>query len=236
MLLTALGHYATDLKDRHDHWKTEFRQANPGLDPAEQVFDRLRPDVLLTDGGHPAGLELIRRARQRWIAVVFHLHNFGSTEPKGSDSKNDGRAFADVSAVIFPSEYSRRHHARLLGLVGPVIPDPIPLDRIVAADPEPKYVTIINPEPSKGMAVLARIAVLLNERRPDIPLLVVEGRGTSDALAGLPIDLSGLTNLNWMANTPDPPDFYRVSRAVLVPSLWRESFGSPVPPETNNQG
>ncbi len=186
------------------------------LELAEQVFDRFRPDVLLTYGGHPASLELMRRARRRGIAVVFHLHNFGY---------NDRRAFADVSAVIFPSEYSRRHHVRLLGLDGPVIPDPIPFDRIVATDPEPKYVTFINPQPSKGMAVFARIAVVLNERRPDIPLLVVEGRGTSDALAKLPVDLSGLTNLHRMGNTADPRDFYRVSRAVLVPSLWRESLG-----------
>ena len=28
-----------------------------------------------------------------------------------------------------------------------------------------------------------------------------------------------------MANTPDPRDFYQVSRAVLMPSLWRESLG-----------
>ena len=28
-----------------------------------------------------------------------------------------------------------------------------------------------------------------------------------------------------MANTPDPRDFYRVSRMVLMPSLWRESLG-----------
>jgi glycosyltransferase involved in cell wall biosynthesis len=28
-----------------------------------------------------------------------------------------------------------------------------------------------------------------------------------------------------MANTPDPRDFYRVSRLVLMPSLWNESFG-----------
>ena len=54
---------------------------------------------------------------------------------------------------------------------------------------------------------------------------MVEGRGTSDALGHLPVDLSGLTNLNRMANTPDPRDFYRVTRAVLMPSLWRESFG-----------
>jgi glycosyltransferase involved in cell wall biosynthesis len=194
----------------------DLREAAIFLDLAEQVFDRFRPDVLLTYGGHPASLELMRRARRRGIVVVFHLHNFGY---------NDRRAFADVSAVIFPSEYSRRHHARLLGLDGPVIPDPIPLGRIVAVDPEPNYVTFINPQPSKGMAIFARIAVVLNERRPDIPLLVVEGRGTADALAKLPIDLSGLTNLNRMANTRDPRDFYRVSRAVLVPSLWRESLG-----------
>ena len=110
------------------------REAAIFLELAEQVFDRFRPEVLLTYGGHPASLELMRRARLRGIAVVFNLHNFGY---------NDRRAFADVSAVIFPSAYSRRHHARLLGLDGPVIPDPIPLDSIVVANPEPQYVTFV---------------------------------------------------------------------------------------------
>ena len=87
------------------------------------------------------------------------------------------------------------------------------------------YVTFINPQPEKGAAVFARIALELGRRRPDIPLLVVEGRGKADGLAGLPVNLSELTNLHRMANTPDPRDFYRVSRAVLMPSLWRESLG-----------
>ena len=39
------------------------------------------------------------------------------------------------------------------------------------------------------------------------------------------MDLSALANLNRMANTPDPRDFYRVSRVVLMPSPWRESLG-----------
>jgi glycosyltransferase involved in cell wall biosynthesis len=51
------------------------------------------------------------------------------------------------------------------------------------------------------------------------------GRGKADGLAGLPVDLSGLTNLSRMANTPDARDFYRVSRVILMPSLWRESLG-----------
>ncbi len=148
--------------------------------------------------------------------MVFHLHNFGY---------NDRRGFDHVSAIIFPSEYSRRFHQRRLGLDGVVIPYRIRLDRVIAENPEPTYVTLVNPQPAKGVTVFARIALELNERRREIPLLIVEGRATSEALAKLPVDLSGLANLNRMANTPDPKDFYRVSRAVLMPSLWRESLG-----------
>jgi glycosyltransferase involved in cell wall biosynthesis len=186
------------------------------LDLAEQALERFKPEVLLIYGGHPAGLELMRRAKTRGIAVVFHLHNFGY---------GDRRGFTDVSAVIFPSEYSRRHYRRTVGIDGPVIPDPICLENVIAENREPKYATFINPQPEKGAAVFARIALELGRRRPDIPLLVVEGRGKADGLAGLPVDLSGLTNLSRMANTPDPRDFYRVSRMVLMPSLWRESLG-----------
>ena len=97
-----------------------------------------------------------------------------------------------------------------MGLNGVVISDPIQLDKVIAENPDPKYVTFINPQPDKGAAVFARIALELGRRRPDIPLLVVEGRGKVDGLAGLPVDLSGLTNLHRMANTPDPRNFYRV--------------------------
>jgi glycosyltransferase involved in cell wall biosynthesis len=192
------------------------REAAIFLDLAEQVLERFQPEILLTYGGHPACLELMRRARAKGIVVVFHLHNFGY---------GDRRGFADVSAVIFPSEYSRRHYRRTMRLDGPAIPDPIRLDKVVAADREPSYATFINPQPEKGASVFARIAFELGRRRPDIPLLVVEGRGKADGLAGLPVDLSGLKSLNRMANTPDPRDFYRVGRMILMPSLWRESLG-----------
>ncbi len=106
-----------------------------------------------------------------------------------------------------------------------MIPYPVRLDRVIAEDADPTYVTFVNPQPEKGAAVFARIALELGRRRPEVPLLVVEGRGTADGLARVPVDLSGLTNLHRMANTPDPRAFYRVSRVVLVPSLWRESLG-----------
>jgi len=192
------------------------REAAIFLDLSDQVLDRFQPEILLTYGGHPACRTLMIRARAKGTKVAFHLHNFGY---------NDRRAFEDVDAIIFPSEYSRRYYARKVGLDGAVIPDPIRLDKVIAENREPNYVTFINPQPDKGAAVFARIALELGRRRPEIPLLVVEGRGKSDALAGLSVDLSGLANLHRMANTPDPRDFYRVSRVVLMPSLWRESLG-----------
>lgn len=197
------------------------RSPNPGegeafLDLAGQVLRRFRPEVMLTYGGHPVSLELMRRARAGGTPVVFHLHNFGYS---------DRSAFAHATAVLFPSEYSRRDYSRRLGIDGPAIPYPVRLDRVIAENREPTYVTFVNPQPEKGAAVFARIALELGQKRPEIPLLVVEGRGTSDGLASVPLDLSGLTNLHRMENTPDPRDFYRVSRVVLMPSLWRESLG-----------
>lgn len=184
------------------------------LDLADQILERFRPAVLLTYGGHPANLELMRRARTRGIAVVFHLHNFAYA---------DRRAFADCAAVLVPTEHARRYYARTLGLDGTAIELPLGPERMLASASEPHYLTFVNPVPAKGVTVFARIAAELGRRRPEIPLLVVEARGTADWLARVPLDLSGLENLHRMANTPDPRAFYRVSRAVLVPSLWREN-------------
>jgi glycosyltransferase involved in cell wall biosynthesis len=89
-----------------------------------------------------------------------------------------------------------------------------------------RFLTFVNPEPAKGVFVFARIALELAHRRPEIPLLVVESRGQAKPwLERTGLDLSGLNNLHRLANTPDPRQFYSVSRAVLMPSLCAESFG-----------
>lgn len=73
--------------------------------------------------------------------------------------------------------------------------------------------------------MFARIAEQLHQVRPDIPILIVEGRARVNWLKKTGLDLSGVTNLHVMRNTPDPRDFYRVSHLLLMPSLWQESFG-----------
>jgi glycosyltransferase involved in cell wall biosynthesis len=101
----------------------------------------------------------------------------------------------------------------------------------------------VNPQLLKGAAVVARIAAELNRRRPEIPFLIVESRAGADELGRLPLDLSVLENLHRMANTPDPRDFYRVSRIVLVPSLTenaalvaREALANGIPVLASDRG
>jgi glycosyltransferase involved in cell wall biosynthesis len=86
-------------------------------------------------------------------------------------------------------------------------------------------VTYVNPQPHKGVFVVARIAEVLGRERPDIRLLVVESRGASDWVGAANPALAGAENLFRMNNTPDPRDYYRVSHVVLMPSVWQESFG-----------
>jgi len=183
----------------------------------ERILEESPPDVLLTYGGHWLASEVIGRARRRGIAVVFALHNF---------EYRDARLFQHVDAVLVPSQYCADHYRRTLGLECTAIPSPLNWSR-VRCDPGngAGYVTFVNPQPNKGVFVFVRIAHELGRRRPDIPLLIVEGRGGADWLARTGLDLSGLENLHVMANTPDPRDFYRASRLLLMPSLWRESFG-----------
>jgi hypothetical protein len=183
-------------------------EAAAWLGLAEQASERLRPRVLLTYGGRPASLELMRRARRGGIAVVFHLHNVADA---------DRRVFAVCAAVLVPTDHARRHYARRRGLDCRAPELPLHRDRVVAPAPEPRHLTFVDPVPAKGLAVFARLARVLGRRRPGIPLLVVEGRG------GAGLDLPEVTTLHRMADTPDPRDFRRVARAAPGPSLVRET-------------
>ncbi len=81
------------------------------------------------------------------------------------------------------------------------------------------HVTFVNPEPRKGVFVFARIAEVLFHRRPDIPLLMVEGVAKKGLLPGLGLDFSRIASLRVVPTTPNPRDFYAVTKILLMPSL-----------------
>jgi glycosyltransferase involved in cell wall biosynthesis len=182
----------------------------------EGVLDQFCPDLVLTYGGDWLARESIDRVKRRGVPVVFALHNF---------SYHDAEYFRPIDAVVVPSEFARRHYRQTLGLESVAIPGPWRWDRLRCPEVQGDYATFVNPEPNKGLFWFARLAEELGRKRPDIPLLVVEGRGQADWLSQVGIDFSSHKSLFRLANTADPRQFYRVSRVVLMPSLCRESFG-----------
>ncbi len=185
------------------------------LDVLDEALDRFRPDVMLTYGGQGIGQSIIHAARRRGIPVVFWLRNTAYT------SRN---AFENVQGIIVPSDFSRQHYKRTLDIDCTAIPPPVSRARAFVDEVDGKFVTFVNPVRSKGIAVIARILLELDRLAKKIPLLIVEGRGNANEMQSLPVDLRGL-EAHVMKNTSDPRSFYAVSRMVLMPSLWRETYG-----------
>jgi len=182
----------------------------------EQTLEQFRPDVFLTYGGHWLAQEMIEAARRHGIPVVFWLHNC---------SYRSADFFRAMHGVIVPSRFAQAHYRQTLGLDFTPLPPPLDWSRLVCPEVRGEYVTFVNPQPDKGVFVFAGIVQELHRRRPDIPFLVVEGRGKLSWLREAGLDLDRLGNVFGMATTPDPTAFYRVSRVVLMPSLWLETFG-----------
>ena len=154
------------------------------------------------------------RARRRdGIAVVCPLHDL---------DHGDAGPFETADAVIVPSRFAAAHYRNTLELDCAILPDVIDPDRVRAPSCDRHYLTFVDPSYEKGVYVFARIADELGRRRPDIPLLVVEGRGTEQTLADCGLDIRIHGNVNLMGHTPDPRQFWSVTRLCLVPSLWRE--------------
>ncbi len=182
-----------------------------------EAMRRFRPDVLLTYGGDPASRGVVQVAKKAGAKVAFWLQNFAYP---------DAAAFDGCDAVIVPSRFSRDHHRKTLGIECVALPPVIDVNRVACERPDGgRFVMFVNPVPEKGVFWFARMAEVIARQRPDIPLLVVEGRGRADWLGRCGVDLRGVTSLYRMANTPDPRAFYRQTRVVVIPSLWRESFG-----------
>lgn len=195
------------------------------LDVIGRACELFRPAVVVTYGGPPVGPHLMRRARGHGARVVFALHNL---------AYQDAGLFRDADAVRVPSEFARVAYRDRLGLDAVAVPWPWDVRRALADRADGRHVTFVNPLPGKGVAWFARIAAEVARRRSDIPFLVVEGRGGVDWVRRVPIDLAG-ADVRGMHSTPRPADFYALSRVVLVPSLWEETFGR-VPAEALANG
>jgi hypothetical protein len=192
-----------------------LEEGYPFLQLLDEELRQRRPDVLLTFGGGWLGRGLMAVARRHGVPVVFWLRNM---EYKSAD------LFASVAGAIVPSEFSAEYYKSTLNLQCRAISSPMRPERVLCPDRQPRFVTFVSPCPAKGVFFFARIASELGRLRPDIPMLVVVGRGEESWLDRTGLDLRHLPNLKIIPAVSDAREFFRVTRAILAPSLWQEVF------------
>jgi glycosyltransferase involved in cell wall biosynthesis len=89
-----------------------------------------------------------------------------------------------------------------------------------------KFVTFVNPSLHKGAMLFARLADMLGQSRPDIPVLIVQsatGAGGLNAIAGL--DFKKYPQIMVAPATTQPSTYFALTKILLVPSVFNEPFG-----------
>ncbi len=216
-------------------------------DEPGNAFDRLfddmlraePPEVLLTFGGRPGEIDRRRRAHEAGATVVFGLRNH---------NYYDRRAFAWVDAVVTPSVFLSRCYRERIGLVSTPLPVPIARLDVVAEHREPTMLTAINPSRTKGAMLLVRLIDELMRRDPELPVMIVESRGTGallrDAARQAGIDVRTWRGVRLSPGVARPRTIYAATRVLLVPSVWPEPSGrvaaealvNGIPPVVSSRG
>ena len=180
----------------------------------EEVCAAERPDVVFGFGGHNAVQHALRIGRKVGARTIFTMRGFGYNQ-------REWYHFAD--RVFVASRYMAEHYRAICGVRAEVLPSPVLWDEVQAPDAARDFLTFINPAPHKGLAVFARLAAMLRDVRPEIPLLVVESRVDARSLMVWP-ELQLHTHPNLMVVTPvaDMRGVYGLTRVLLVPSVMAE--------------
>lgn len=185
-----------------------------------------RPEIVLTFGTSAVARAMQADARAAGARVVFYL---------GNAEIDAGNIVQAEDRIVCPSRFLAAQYRAQSGARADVLHPVIRPERFVAegeasiaADPSRRrlgFVTVINPIPQKGLALIGRLARRAGKERPEMTFCVVEGRMTKEAAARVGSSLPGYSNVWWLAQQQNLREVYRRSSALLVPSFWREGFG-----------
>jgi len=183
------------------------------LELLQGLLSAQRPDVVLTYGGGAIHRAVIAAAKTSGARVLFRIMNFRYARKDLFDA---------VDGVLVPAAYVGAEYKRMLGIESVSIPCPLDWSRTVATSRDARFLTYVAPNMEKGLPWAARILDELSEKRPDIPILVVEGRGKLVELARRVSEKA--RHHIWASPTvTDPRSFLSCTRVLLMPSYVEPS-------------
>ncbi len=185
----------------------------------QQILDEFRPDLVFYYGGQAFDYLIAEEARARGIPTAFYLVNA---------SYSRARWCRDVDLILTDSQATADRYSRLVGCSAIAVGSFVDPTTVLAPEPTRERILFVNPTLAKGVAIVARLALLLEKRRPDIVFEVVEGRSRwADMLrpitAAMGEERESLDNVVVTPHTDDMRPVYGRARLLLAPSLGWES-------------
>ena len=181
-----------------------------------ETFDQFRPDVLVSYGGFASNYVAGQHAMGRGCKSVLY-----GAAPYYERSEQ----FLYSDHVVAVSRALRGRLERVTSHPIAVIPPLIERPRVTAKKHTAEFITFINPVPSKGLKLVAALAVESLRRQRPYKFLFVEGRGTKESAIACCPELDRLPNIAVAANTQDMRGIYERTSILLYPSLWFEAAG-----------
>ena len=182
-----------------------------------EAFD---PDIVMFYGGSLLNFQIALEARDRGIPTIAYLVNA---------NYNGTRWCRDVDTIITDTQATSDYYTKNFQFT------PIPLGKfidpgkIISQKHERKNLVFINPSFAKGAGIVAQIAIILEKKRPDIQIEVVESRGNWPEVLQIVSkeffkeERSELNNVIVTPNTRDITTIYSRCRVLLGLSVWWES-------------
>ncbi|EEO26509.1 glycosyltransferase [Helicobacter winghamensis] len=193
-----------------------------------QYFSKLcnsfRPDIAMGYGVGTSGVAIHAEAKRRGIPFVYPICN----------ANHPYYTFEDCDLLITESQATAELYAARDRLNVQATGIFINQDLVVSKKREPKYVIMVNPCPSKGLSIFAKLAQIAQKELPDVKFLALDGRGSfAESISALhlpnsektPYTLEMFQNVDIASNTSDMKEIYKLAKVLIAPSLAYESWG-----------
>ena len=212
----------------HSRSEMEFTLAEGQLfyETYLDVLDEFKPDIVFGYCPGMTSLTCFAEAQRRGIKTVYLLLN-------GNHRQFAFRQFDLVvtDSLATSNYYAERDHINVVA-TGAFLTNTA---RFISPEREPQFVTFINPVGAKGLPIFAKLAKVCQQELPDVKFLVVNSRGEfaqtvtylheKDKPNEHPFKASDFPNVSTTGNQKDMRPVFRITKALIAPSLWYESWG-----------
>lgn len=191
-----------------------------------EILRCFRPDIVISSGDDLMSLTVRAEAKRRGIPSIYCVF----------DPYCKKYSFEDVDLVLTDSK-ALASILRSNDIKAEAIGEFIDVNGIKAGSREPKYVTLINATPAKGLAIFAKLALMAQKALPEVKFLCMSSKERFAAYVnylheqGKPageIKPEMFPNIDLAQPLPKIANVYALSKVIFAPSIAFESMGRSV--------